>query len=306
MVLPRPILSLTVAPVDPGERGHLHAVLAALSAADRAISFVVDPASGMTRLRGESLEQLLAACRCIERERHIPIEFSLPEVILVEMLRQPAEGVGKYIRQTGGSGNYGHVKLRLEPQEPGAGIAFTQQIRGGVVPEKYLQPIEQGIREAARGGILAGCEVVDFKATLYDGSHHEMDSNPMAFRIAASLAFKDAARMANPAVMEPVMRVAFTVPESRLGAKIAEINRLRGRIEEASGDDASAVIRAAIPLHEMLRYSGPVPHSMEFSHYEPARWPPDDAETASSAVRNPRGPGPRGTSAKADPDLDWT
>lgn len=138
----------------------------------------------------------------------------MPEVRYLETIRKSAEAEGKYIRQTGGHGNYAHVKLRLEPNERGKGIEFLNDINGGVIPQQFIQPIETGIREAAQGGILAGYAVVDFKATLYDGSYREVDSNPIAFQIAASLAFKEAARKGSPVILEPIMNVLFTVPEA--------------------------------------------------------------------------------------------
>jgi elongation factor G len=308
--MPRPILSLAIMPVDPADREHLHAVLAAFSAADPSISVLVDAFSGLIRLRGDSLEPLLAICRRIEQESQIPIDFTLPDVVRIETIRRPAEGEGKYIRQTGGIANYAHVRLRLDPAPPGSGIGFLATVAADTLPEQFLAPIEEAIRESARVGIVAGCELTDLRVTLFDGSYHEADSNPHAFRIAASLAFQDAARQAHPLVLEPVMKVIFTVAESKLPATMAEISVRQGRVTSANCVRDVAIVEASIPLAEMLRDPGPAPSMMVFESFEPLPSGPDDGDPAASAVRNPRDPHPLTGSAAADPDLDvgadWT
>lgn len=307
MALPHPILSLAVAPIDSTECEHLRAVLAALSHADPALSFAPDPESTTTRLLGESADQLLALCRRIERESLIPIDFAPPEIILYETIRNSAEGEGKYIRQSGGAGNYGHVKLRLGPLPSGSGIVLASTVEAAVIPAEYLPPIEEGLREAARGGILAGRQMIDFHATLYDGSCHETDSNLMAFRIAAALAFKEAARKASPVVLEPVMSVVFTVAESRLRSAMAEISARRGRVTSTNIVSGIAILQASIPLAEMLRDSGASPTTMAFEGLEPFSSGRGDADPAGSAVRNPWGPKPQNNNdAAPDPDFDWT
>jgi elongation factor G len=235
----------------------------------------------------------------------VPSWTGQPRARLIETIRATSEGEGKYIRQTGGSGNYGHVKLRLDPTPPGSGIVFANTA-AAVIPAEYLAPIEQGVREAARGGILAGHEVTDFRATLFDGSFHEIDSNPMAFRIAASDAFHDAARKARPAVLEPVMNVVFTVPEATLGATIAEIGARRGRVASMNIVRGVAMVQALVPLEEMLRGRDPAPKAMVFDGFEPVPRGPDTADPAGSAVRNPWRPNPLSGSAAADPEIDWT
>jgi elongation factor G len=166
-----------------------------------------------------------------------------------------SEAEGKYIRQTGGSGNYGHVKIRLEPNEAGKGFEFINDIKGGVVPKEYIKPTEQGIREALQGGVLAGYEIVDVKATLFDGSYRDVDSNEMAFKIAGSIAFKEAARRAKPVLLEPVMDVEVTVPEEYMGTIIGDLNSRRGRIEGMEMVGGSRVIKANVPLSEMFGYA---------------------------------------------------
>jgi elongation factor G len=306
MALPYPILSLTLAPADSADRERLHAALSAFSEADPALTVEVNLASCITTVRGESLEQLEALCRRVEEEGHLPLAFASLEVNRLETIRQSAEAEGKYIRQTGGSGNYAHVKLRLEPSEQGKGIEFFDEIKGGVIPPRFIQPIEAGIREAAQAGILAGHPMVDLRATLYDGSFHEMDSNDLAFRIAASQAFQAAARNALPVVLEPVMAVVFTVPESKLSATRAEIRTRRGRVATTSIVRGIAVISAAIPLAAMLRDSGQKTTTMAFDSFQPVSSDQDDAEPSGFAVRNPKGPKPMTGAAAADLNSDRT
>ena len=211
------------------------------------------------------------------REYKVEANVGKPQVAYRETIRKAAEGEGKFIRQTGGSGNYGHAKIKLEPN-PGKGYEFENDIVGGVVPKEYIKPIDHGIREALQGGVLAGYEVVDVKATLYDGSYHEVDSNEMAFKIAGSLAFKDAAKRAHPVLLEPVMSVEVVVPEEYMGTIIGDLNSRRGRIEGMEHRAGSQVIKANVPLSEMFGYAtqmrsntqGRATYSMHFNRYEEA------------------------------------
>jgi elongation factor G len=201
-----------------------------------------------------------------------------PRVAFRETIRKPAEAEGKYIRQTGGSGNYGHAKIKIEPNEVGKGYEFSNDIKGGTIPKEYIKPIDQGIQEALEGGILAGYPMVDIKVSLYDGSYHDVDSNEMAFKIAGSMAFKEAARKASPVLLEPVMAVEVTVPEEHMGTIIGDINSRRGRIEGMEHLGGSQVIKAIVPLKEMFGYvndirsstQGRASYSMQFAHYEEA------------------------------------
>ena len=185
---------------------------------------------------------------------------------------------GQYIRQTGGSGNYGHCWLRVEPNEPGKGYEFINEIKGGVVPKEYIKPIDMGVRGAMEGGILAGFPMVDVKVALFDGSYHEVDSNENAFKIAGSVAFKEAAHKAKPVLLEPVMAVEVTVPEEFMGVIIGDINSRRGRIEGMEHAAGSQVIKAMVPLKEMFGYvneirsstQGRASYSMQFARYEEA------------------------------------
>jgi elongation factor G len=210
------------------------------------------------------------------REFNVQANVGKPQVAYRETIRKHSEAEGKYIRQTGGSGQYGHVKIRIEPNEPGKGYEFVNEVVGGTVPKEYIKPVEQGIREAMEGGILAGYAMVDVKATLYDGSYHEVDSNEMAFKIAASMAFKEAARKASPVLLEPVMSVEVVVPEEFMGTIIGDLNSRRGRIEGIEHRAGSQVIKSMVPLSEMFGYAtnmrsstqGRATYSMHFSRYE--------------------------------------
>jgi elongation factor G len=195
-----------------------------------------------------------------------------------ETIRKPSQAEGKFIRQTGGRGQYGHVKIKLEPQEPGKGYEFVNDIVGGSVPKEYIKPVDHGIREAMEGGVLAGYEMVDVKATLYDGSYHDVDSSEMAFKIAGSMAFKEAARKASPVLLEPVMSVEVVVPDEFMGDIIGDLNSRRGRVEAVEHRAGSQVIKAFVPLSEMFGYAtdmrsrtqGRATFSMHFSRYEQA------------------------------------
>jgi elongation factor G len=212
------------------------------------------------------------------REFNVQANVGKPQVAYRETVRKNSEAEGKYIRQTGGSGQYGHVKLRLSPNEPGKGFEFEDATKGGSVPREYIKPIEMGIKEAMEGGVLAGYPMVDVKASLYDGSYHEVDSNELAFKIAASMAFKEAARKASPVLLEPVMSVEVVVPEEYMGTIIGDLNSRRGRIEGIEHRAGSQVIKSMVPLAEMFGYAtnmrsntqGRATFSMHFSRYEEA------------------------------------
>jgi len=214
----------------------------------------------------------------MKREYKVEANVGKPQVAYRETIRKHAEAEGKYIRQTGGSGQYGHVKLRVEPNEKGKGFEFVNEIVGGSVPREYIKPVEQGIKEALEGGVLAGYELVDVKATLYDGSYHEVDSNEMAFKIAASMGFKEAARKASPVLLEPIMSVEVVVPEEYMGVIIGDLNSRRGRIEGIDHRAGSQVIKSLVPLAEMFGYAtqmrsntqGRATFSMHFAHYDEA------------------------------------
>jgi elongation factor G len=235
-----------------------------------------------------------------------------PRVIYRETIRAQAEAEGKYIRQTGGSGNYGHAKIRIEPNEVGKGYEFVNEIKSGVIPKEYIKPIDQGIQDAMTRGVLAGYETVDVKVTLYDGSYHDVDSNEMAFKIAGSMAFKEAAKRAKPVLLEPMMDVEVTVPEEYIGTIIGDLNSRRGRIEGMEMVGGSVAIKAIVPLSTMFGYAahmrsstqGRANYTMRFKQYEAAPHPPLDDDNGPVAVRNNKPPTarpPRAASQVFDP-----
>jgi elongation factor G len=278
ITFPEPVISVAIEPKTKGDQEKMGMALARLSDEDPTFKVRTDIDSGQTIISGMGELHLEILVDRMKREHKVEANVGEPRVAFRETIRKTSEAEGKYIRQTGGSGNYGHVKIRLEPNEPGKGFEFVDAIKGGVVPKEYIKPTEQGIREALHNGVLAGYEMVDFKATLYDGSYHDVDSNEMAFKIAGSMAFKEAAKKASPVLLEPVMAVEVTVPEEHMGTIIGDINSRRGRIEGMEHVGGSQVIKAIVPLKEMFGYvndirsstQGRASYSMQFARYEEA------------------------------------
>jgi elongation factor G len=278
IVFPEPVISVAIEPKTKADQEKMGVALSRLADEDPTFKVRTDIDSGQTIISGMGELHLEILVDRMKREHKVEANVGEPKVAFRETIRKIAEAEGKYIRQTGGSGNYGHVKIRLEPNEPGKGFEFVDAIRGGVVPKEYIKPTEQGIREALHNGILAGYEMVDFKAVLYDGSYHDVDSNEMAFKIAGSMAYKEAARKASPVLLEPVMAVEVTVPEEHMGTIIGDINSRRGRIEGMEHSGGSQVIKAMVPLKEMFGYvndirsstQGRASYSMQFARYEEA------------------------------------
>jgi translation elongation factor EF-G len=304
----RPILSVAISPTNSGDHDGLRQALRDLADQDPSISIQTEP---QTIIRGMDESGLERVCDRILREYKIEIDVSEPKVIYLETIRNRAEAEGKYIRQTGGHGNYGHVKILLEPNEPGKGFEFTDAIKGGVVPKEYIKPTEQGIRAASLNGVLAGYEMVDFKATLYDGSYHDQDSREMAFTTAGSMAFKEAAQKASPVLLEPVMVVEITVPDEHAAAIVRDIQSRRGRATGRGHLAGSSLVCAIVPLAEMLGYarhlrakSGvPVECSMRFLHYAEITFSDEaGSDEAGVTANRPRGPKPKHRSAAADPE----
>jgi elongation factor G len=209
------------------------------------------------------------------REFKVAANIGKPQVSYRETVRRAAEGNGRFVRQTGGKGQYGHVVLTLEPNEKGAGYEFVDKIVGGVIPREYMRAVDHGIRDALDTGIYAGYPMVDVKVTVHDGSYHEVDSSEMAFKIAASMAVKAAVEKASPAVLEPMMRVEVTMPEEYMGDVIGDLNSRRGHIEGMDSRGSTQVVRSFVPLAEMFGYAtdlrsmtqGRASYSMELSHY---------------------------------------
>jgi elongation factor G len=209
------------------------------------------------------------------REFKVAANVGRPRVSYRETIRRAAEGNGRHVKQTGGKGQYGHAVIKAEPNEPGKGYEFIDKIVGGTIPREYIKPIDQGIREALETGPYAGYPMVDVKVTLFDGSFHEVDSSEMAFKIAGSLAIKDAISKAGPVILEPLMRVEVTMPEQFMGDVIGDLNARRGHIEAMESRGSTQVIRARVPLATMFGYAtdlrsmtqGRASYSMELSHY---------------------------------------
>src|SRR5580704_16169234 len=273
-----PVISVAVEPKTKADQEKMGMALSKLAQEDPTFKVHTDPDSGQTIISGMGELHLEIIVDRMMREYKVEANVGKPQVAYRETIRKKAEAEGKYIRQTGGSGNYGHVKIRVEPNEAGKGFEFINDIKGGVVPKEYIKPTEQGIREALQGGVLAGYEIVDVKATLFDGSYHDVDSNEMAFKIAGSMAFKEAARKATPVLLEPVMSVEVVVPEEYMGTIIGDLNSRRGRIEGMEHRAGSQVIKANVPLSEMFGYAthmrsstqGRANYSMHFNRYEEA------------------------------------
>jgi elongation factor G len=213
------------------------------------------------------------------REFKVQANVGKPQVAYKETIRKATEAEGKFIRQSGGRGQYGHVWLKLEPREPGEGFEFVNKIVGGVVPREYIPAVESGVKEAMQTGVLAGYPTIDVRVTIYDGSYHEVDSSEMAFKIAGSIGFKEGARKANPVLLEPIMSVEVVVPEDYMGDIIGDLNARRGRIEGMEPRPGGVqAIRGFVPLAEMFGYAtdlrsrtqGRGTYTMQFAHYEEA------------------------------------
>jgi len=278
ITFPDTVISVAIEPKTKADQEKMGVALSRLADEDPTFKVRTDEESGQTIISGMGELHLEILVDRMKREHKVEANVGEPKVAFRETLRKKAEAEGKYIRQTGGSGNYGHCKLRVEPNTPGAGYEFINEIKSGSVPKEYIKPIDQGVQGAIELGILAGYPLVDIKVTLYDGSYHEVDSNEMAFKFAGSIAFKEAARKASPVLLEPVMAVEVTVPEEHMGTIIGDINSRRGRIEGMEHVGGSQLIKAIVPLKEMFGYvndirsstQGRASYSMQFARYEEA------------------------------------
>jgi elongation factor G len=273
-----PVISVAVEPKTKSDQEKMGVALGRLAQEDPTFKVATDPDSGQTIISGMGELHLEIIIDRMMREYKVEANVGKPQVAYRETIRKEAQAEGKYIRQTGGSGHYGHVKLRIGPNEMGKGFEFINEIKSGSVPREFFKPIEQGVKQAMEGGVLAGYEMVDIKVTLYDGSYHEVDSDEMAFKIAASMGFKEAARKASPVLLEPIMSVEVVVPEDYMGVIIGDLNSRRGRIEGIEHRAGSQVIKSLVPLAEMFGYAtnmrsntqGRATFSMHFAHYDEA------------------------------------
>ena len=276
MEFPDPVISVAVEPKTKNDQEKMGIALQKLAEEDPTFRVRTDQETGQTIISGMGELHLEIIVDRMLREFKVDCNVGNPQVAYRETIRKPAKAEGKFVRQSGGHGQYGHCWLELTPQEPGAGFTFENKIVGGVIPKEFINPIENGVREAMDNGVIAGYPMVDVKVTVYDGSYHEVDSSEMAFKIAGSMAFRNGAEKANPVLLEPYVKVEVIVPEEYMGDVMGDINSRRGRIEGMEARNGAQVINAFVPLSEMFGYStdlrsktqGRGNYSMEVSYYD--------------------------------------
>jgi elongation factor G len=239
---------VVISPKSDDDRQNFQRALSDLAQEDPSITIKTESLDSQTTISGMGELHLEVICDRIVRDYKVGIDVGEPKVLYLETIREHAEAEGKYIRQTGGRGQYAHVKLKVEPREPGSGYQFVDEIKAGAVPPEFVEPVNLGIQEAMRAGVLAGHEMVDLRAVLYDGSYHLEDSNEMTFQIAGSIALKEAARKASPVLLEPMMAVEVVIPEDYAGVIMGDVSSRRGRIEGMEHRAGSQVINAIAPL----------------------------------------------------------
>ncbi|HHL45874.1 MAG TPA: elongation factor G [Gammaproteobacteria bacterium] len=278
MEFPEPVISVAIEPKTKPDQEKMGIALGKLAQEDPSFRVHTDEESGQTIISGMGELHLEIIVDRMSREFNVDANVGAPQVAYRETMRKPVEVEGKFVRQSGGRGQYGHVWLKLEPQEPGSEFVFENAIVGGVVPKDYIPAVSKGVQEAMGNGVLAGYPVVDVKVTLFDGSYHDVDSNENAFKIAASMAFKDGFLKASPVLLEPIMKVEVTTPEDYMGDVIGDLNRRRGLVQGMEDSPAGKLINAEVPLAEMFGYAtslrsmsqGRATYSMEFEKYAEA------------------------------------
>ena len=275
MEFPEPVISVAIEPKTKADQEKMSVALGKLAQEDPSFRVTTDPESGQTIISGMGELHLEIIVDRLKREFKVDASVGKPQVAYRETIRKAVESEGRFIRQTGGRGQYGHVWLRLEPQEPGAGYEFVDKITGGVVPREYVSAVDKGAQEAMQNGVVAGYPMVDIKVTLYDGSYHDVDSSEMAFKIAGSMGFRGGAEKARPALLEPVMKVEVVTPDDYMGDVMGDLSRRRGLVQGMDDSPAGKVIRAEVPLSEMFGYAtdlrsltqGRATYTMEFQKY---------------------------------------
>ncbi len=278
MEFPEPVIAVAVEPKTKSDQEKMGVALSKLAQEDPSFRVHTDEESGQTIIAGMGELHLDIIVDRMKREFNVEANVGKPQVAYRETIRASIEAEGKFVRQSGGRGQYGHVKIRLEPMEEGGGYEFVDEIVGGVVPKDYIPAVGKGVEEQMKNGVLAGFPMVDVKATLFDGSYHEVDSSEMAFKIAGSMAFKDGALKAKPVLLEPMMKVEVVSPEEYMGDVMGDLNRRRGLVQGMEDVPAGKTIRANVPLAEMFGYAtdlrsmsqGRATYSMEFLHYAEA------------------------------------
>lgn len=275
MEFPEPVIHIAVEPKTKADQEKMAVALGKLAEEDPSFRVSTQEETGQTLIGGMGELHLEIIVDRLKREFKVEAEIGQPQVAFRETIRSSVEQECKYAKQSGGRGQYGHVFIKLEPKEAGSGYEFVNDISGGVIPKEYIPAVDKGIQEAMQNGVLAGYPVVDFKITLFDGSYHDVDSSEMAFKIAGSMAFKDACRKANPVLLEPMMKVEVEVPEEYMGDVIGDLNRRRGQINSMDDRMGLKIVNAFVPLAEMFGYStdlrsatqGRGTYTMEFDHY---------------------------------------
>jgi elongation factor G len=275
MEFPEPVISVAVEPKTKGDQERMGIALQKLAQEDPSFRVRTDEESGQTIISGMGELHLEIIVDRMRREFKVDANVGAPQVSYRETVRNAVEQQTKFARQSGGRGQYGHVYIKLEPQDPGAGYVFVNAIVGGVIPKEYIPAVDKGIQEAMHSGVLAGFPVVDVKVTLYDGSYHEVDSSEMAFKIAGSMAFKEACHKAKPVLLEPIMKVEVVTPEENMGDVMGDLNSRRGMIQGMEDSPSGKIIRAEVPLAQMFGYAtdlrsatqGRATYSMEFAKY---------------------------------------
>ena len=276
MVFPDPVISVAVEPSTKNDQEKMGVALQKLAEEDPTFRVRTDQETGQTIISGMGELHLQIIVDRMLREFKVDCKVGEPQVAYRETIRKSVEAEGKFVRQSGGHGQYGHCWLKLEPQEPGEGFAFENKVVGGAIPKEFIKPIEDGVKQAMEAGVVAGYPMVDIKATVFDGSFHEVDSSEAAFKVAGSMAFKNGAGKANPVLLEPYVKVEVTVPEEYMGDVIGDLNSRRGRIEGMEARNGAQVINGFVPLSEMFGYStdlrsktqGRGNYSMEVAYYD--------------------------------------
>lgn len=276
MTFPDPVIELAIEPLTKADQEKLGTALMKLAEEDPTFRVKTDQETGQTIIAGMGELHLEIIVDRLKREFKVEANVGKPQVAYRETISKPAEIESKYIKQTGGRGQYGHCHLRLTPNEPGKGYEFINSIVGGVIPREFIPAIDKGIQEAMQSGVMAGFPVVDVKVEVFDGSYHDVDSSEMAFKIAASMGFKDGCKKASPVLLEPIMDVEVVTPEDYMGDVVGDLNRRRGRIQSMDQRGNARVVKAEVPLSEMFGYAtdlrsltqGRAAYTMQFKHYE--------------------------------------
>jgi elongation factor G len=274
---PEPVISIAIEPKTRADQDRLGEALQKLTEEDPTFIVNQNEETGQTVISGMGELHLDVLVTRLTREFNVGVTVGQPKVAYKETITISVKAEGKFIKQTGGHGQYGHVNVEFEPQERGKGFEFVEAIKGGTIPRNFIRPVETGIKEAMETGVLAGYPVIDIKATLYDGSYHDVDSSEIAFKMAGSIALRNGVRKANPILLEPVMKLEVVTPEQFLGDIIGDLNARRGRINKVDSQGETFIVHCLLPLAESFGYAtrlrsltqGRATHSLEFNSYEP-------------------------------------